>query len=816
MASRVLRLPSVFSEDSNLAPGLRRQSCGSGNLPSPSVHVPSISVHLNGYPPRVAGGVPYDRAVLLQNGGSGVRRSTDGDLVNNPNHNVNLGEDNEGVKADAVGGPLGIVKRFCSEGILSTASTSSGSSGSTGSVNYWMLMITPVVSSFSVALVIAAVAGPQWLLTEEKIPNGNYNGTMNYNQKDEGVYLTKYTKSSLWMLCSKIGGGGTPGPAVSEFHCTTIDYFPQEDYNPDPHDSTNAIPYTVTHSSPFFLTSNLVLVISYVLFLMAMCSTRRKICYFVSGVLFIISGLLMLIGLIMFISILKAEIGSKLRPRSSLQAPLFTFRYGQSFLLYVFGFIITELSGILNVLIYSNLHHREFNRSQTYPSYQSFYTVAPKGEPHKLVQRTDCPLYDGIRPRFYFDKIDDCAVHRYRARQNLVKSLNELYTEPAPEMRSMATATSPPAEVMEDISATSPHEILNENGKLTRSISTCTDIGQREDERSDDGGRSDENLKNICGISKQYFTKELSKEKMFNEFCKKVGPRPKPKNIYFIEDDGKSSDGFQNVFVIEGNNSDDDKFKRRRRNSMMEGSVRADSAERRQRIRSDNSLDQAHGLRGSLDGLLRNNYDMRQTLPRNFLKKNYHASADGELDSDRGGFNSLDDLVDHAAWNRRISASGILEPVRLNSSQNDIDSSSPCHNGAKWPKAIPKSTTDFIAMQQKYLHVPSSPSYVDYVGRSPVQIHRSFGDLSSTHHHHHHHQLPAHQYVRIQHPVFNCVPPPKGPSFTPFTGKMSPVFDLDKIESERRKSHSQLFLNSPSKIPPPPQHHYDYVNGTAV
>lgn len=55
--------------------------------------------------------------------------------------------------------------------------------------------------SFAVAIVIASLAGPQWLLTEEKIPNINYNGTINYNGKDDGVYITKYTKSSLWILC---------------------------------------------------------------------------------------------------------------------------------------------------------------------------------------------------------------------------------------------------------------------------------------------------------------------------------------------------------------------------------------------------------------------------------------------------------------------------------------------------------------------------------------------------------------------------------------------------------------------------------------
>lgn len=59
--------------------------------------------------------------------------------------------------------------------------------------------------SFAVAIVIASLAGPQWLLTEEKIPNINYNGTINYNAKDDGVYITKYTKSSLWILCYALG-----------------------------------------------------------------------------------------------------------------------------------------------------------------------------------------------------------------------------------------------------------------------------------------------------------------------------------------------------------------------------------------------------------------------------------------------------------------------------------------------------------------------------------------------------------------------------------------------------------------------------------
>lgn len=59
--------------------------------------------------------------------------------------------------------------------------------------------------SLSVAIVMAALAGPQWILTEEKMPNINYNGTANYDVKDDGVFITKYSKSSLWILCSTQG-----------------------------------------------------------------------------------------------------------------------------------------------------------------------------------------------------------------------------------------------------------------------------------------------------------------------------------------------------------------------------------------------------------------------------------------------------------------------------------------------------------------------------------------------------------------------------------------------------------------------------------
>lgn len=71
-------------------------------------------------------------------------------------------------------------------------------------------------------------------------------------------------------------------------------------------------------------------------------------------------GLMMLIGIIMYISLFKSEIGSKLRPKSVFQPPLFVYRYGHSFILFVIGCISAEVVGTLNFFLFIRI--REIGR----------------------------------------------------------------------------------------------------------------------------------------------------------------------------------------------------------------------------------------------------------------------------------------------------------------------------------------------------------------------------------------------------------------------------------------------------------------------
>lgn len=468
--------------------------------------------------------------------------------------------------------------------------------------------------------------------------------------------------------------------------------------------------------------------------MVAICSQQHSILFFTSGVLFIISGLFMLIGLIMYISIFKAEIGSKLRPRSTLQPALFTFEYGHSFLLYVFGFICTEFVGILNVFLYIKLQQNCKNKSVPCFSYYSKETdtsFSCKKHP------TGFYLSPNGEKRYFFDKPTKCDLHS----ESFTKSLNELYTEPAPIL--------------------SPFDYPTKVAQpLTRSVSTATDI------YSDDGIKSPkmkksfskENLENFCGILTK--NEDKSKEKLFGEFCKKAGPRCKPKNIYYIEDNTKEQEN--NVYIVDAYNNRDSFYRpastniRRSRNFDSNKSLNdfnrnypkttIDMSGSCDRHLWDNHLDDY------LTGSNRNLYQSR-TLPRNFHKK------------------SVNFLDQNSMGERRVSANGLYIPSRddqhfqrksydelnLNYHQNH-DFQSDKNLAVKWPSVIARSPSNYS--------IRSQHGFDDNFQSIHNEINQDIESNSD-----------------------EC-----------------DTFDLDKIEKERRQSHASLF----------DMRSFDYTRSTAV
>lgn len=280
-------------------------------------------------------------------------------------------------------------------------------------------------------------------------------------------------------------------------------------------------------------------------------------------------------------------------------------------------------------------------------------------------------------------------------RKNLAKSLNELYTEPAPI-------------------TLFPFDLPNEF-PLTRSVSTTTDIfstcsgggggGSRSNgshksfktltpqprKRSnsqsmkymnDDGSR--DSLNDICGMTKGILTnRNKSKDELFMEFCKRAGQRPKPKDIYFIEKSPYDNAAEESVFVVDNYGS----LRRVHRNgqAMPVSNMRKPSNihNSNQSLKDVNNINSkksypiknifdAGSFGGSTDTaaiFLNNRVDnylaqqrnnsrdsnlslyQSRTLPRDFLKRN----VDFVYDDDRFP-------------GRRVSASGIFAPYNENMS----------------------------------------------------------------------------------------------------------------------------------------------------
>ncbi|XP_061940212.1 uncharacterized protein LOC108003152 isoform X2 [Apis cerana] len=203
---------------------------------------------------------------------------------------------------DNLGGPgsssAGGVVTGASGGSIVVGANNGGGGGGLGIASGLSAMLSLVV-------VTVAISTGEWLLTEEKLPKTSSNASVEPD--------SKVTYSGLWRVCVAIS-------SRMEYECSRIDYFPNEEYSPDPSDSTMAIPYAVTKSAMFFFAATSLLVVAEVCYFTAhVTHPRHRLCVFVAGVVFIVSGLLMLVGMVMYISVFKAEVGSKLRPRSSFQ-----------------------------------------------------------------------------------------------------------------------------------------------------------------------------------------------------------------------------------------------------------------------------------------------------------------------------------------------------------------------------------------------------------------------------------------------------------------------------------------------------------------
>ncbi|KAK2728121.1 hypothetical protein QYM36_008563 [Artemia franciscana] len=230
-----------------------------------------------------------------------------------------------------------------------------------------LFVLTPVTATVALFSVLTGVMTSAWLYSEEKFPNPKFNNT---GDEGDDEYISKYTASGLWILCYL-------NPGESQQNCIPINYFPKEEYSPDPNDSTMAIPYIVVKVAPFYFTAALLLIVAEVSCITGQFSKRRKILTFIGGVIFIVSGLLLLMGFVMYISGFKAEIGGKLRPKSPLQPAMFTYKFGYSFLFVVCGFLASEIAGTSAVFLFIYWHKHKWAKRERHKRFSMALVQGP-------------------------------------------------------------------------------------------------------------------------------------------------------------------------------------------------------------------------------------------------------------------------------------------------------------------------------------------------------------------------------------------------------------------------------------------------------
>ncbi|KAI8435868.1 hypothetical protein MSG28_004077 [Choristoneura fumiferana] len=207
----------------------------------------------------------------------------------------------------------------------------------------WLL--TPLSAGTAVVAVLVAVTTNNWLHTEENMLNPSYNGTGRHS------LVAKHTVSGLWRLCHT-------DPGSSVFRCVDIPYFPLSRYAPDPIDSTNAIP--LTRSAAPLLLAVLTQAFGALCCVLGHCVKGRRLCTFIAGVLFIISGLIMLTGIVMYISVFKSQVNHKLHYMTFFATPRMSYSYGYSFGLYISGFIAVELAGTSAIFLFLQWYQKDW------------------------------------------------------------------------------------------------------------------------------------------------------------------------------------------------------------------------------------------------------------------------------------------------------------------------------------------------------------------------------------------------------------------------------------------------------------------------
>ncbi|XP_077362575.1 voltage-dependent calcium channel gamma-7 subunit-like [Festucalex cinctus] len=192
-----------------------------------------------------------------------------------------------------------------------------------------LTLLSSSLGGCGLLLVGAAVSSDYWLLMEEGV-------VLQHNQSTQ---VKMALHSGLWRVCFVAG--------PENGRCVASEYFSEPEVEITTENTANILK-TVRTATPFPLVSLLFVFIAVVVSSVGHVRPQRTVLAFVSGIFFILSGLSLVVGLVLYISSINDEVMN--RPREAEH--FFRYRYGWSFALAASSFLLKEGAGVMSVYLF--------------------------------------------------------------------------------------------------------------------------------------------------------------------------------------------------------------------------------------------------------------------------------------------------------------------------------------------------------------------------------------------------------------------------------------------------------------------------------
>ncbi|XP_039979589.1 voltage-dependent calcium channel gamma-5 subunit isoform X1 [Xiphias gladius] len=235
-----------------------------------------------------------------------------------------------------------------------------------------LMLLSSVFAISSLGLLGVAVSTDYWLYLEEGV-------IMPLNQSTD---IKTSLHSGLWRVCflAVLHNPHSVIPFFCKFvstflslsssgdesgRCFTIEYIMPLSVQLTSESTVNVLKM-IRSATPFPLVSLFFMFIGFVLSNIGHVRPHRTILAFVSGIFFILSGLALVVGLVLYIS----SINDEMLNRTKSSEAYFAYKYGWSFAFAAISFLLTESAGVMSVYLFM----KRYTAEELYqPRHPSFY-----------------------------------------------------------------------------------------------------------------------------------------------------------------------------------------------------------------------------------------------------------------------------------------------------------------------------------------------------------------------------------------------------------------------------------------------------------